>query len=83
LVFMVARRSGLSLINIGIPLLAGLSAVHGLVPPHPGPLLAIGVFGVDIGTTILYGLIVALPSAAIAGPLFGALGSRYITGTPS
>jgi GntP family gluconate:H+ symporter len=41
-----------SLIKIGIPLLAGLSAVHGLVPPHPGPLLAIGVFGADIGKTI-------------------------------
>ena len=59
LVFIVARRSGVSLIKIGIPLLAGLSAVHGLVPPHPGPLLAIGVFGADIGKTILYGLIVA------------------------
>ncbi len=55
LVFIVARRSGVSLIKIGIPLLAGLSAVHGLVPPHPGPLLAIGVFGADIGKTILYG----------------------------
>lgn len=83
LVFIVARRSGVSLIKIGIPLLAGLSAVHGLVPPHPGPLLAIGVFGADIGKTILYGLIVALPTAAIAGPLFGALVSRYIPGTPS
>ena len=63
LVFIVARRTGVSLIKIGIPLLAGLSAVHGLVPPHPGPLLAIGVFGADIGKTILYGLIVALPTA--------------------
>ena len=51
LVFIVARRTGVSLIKIGIPLLAGLSAVHGLVPPHPGPLLAIGVFGADIGKT--------------------------------
>ncbi|MGT4700589.1 hypothetical protein PDB1_05804 [Pseudomonas aeruginosa] len=48
LVFIVARRSGVSLMKIGIPLLAGLSAVHGLVAPHPGPLLAIGVFGADI-----------------------------------
>ncbi|KAF1060984.1 MAG: High-affinity gluconate transporter [Pseudomonas citronellolis] len=83
LVFIVARRSGVSLIKIGIPLLAGLSAVHGLVPPHPGPLLAIGVFGADIGKTILYGLIVALPTAAIAGPLFGAWISRTIPGSPS
>lgn len=83
LVFIVARRTGVSLIKIGIPLLAGLSVVHGLVPPHPGPLLAIGVFGADIGKTILYGLIVALPTAIIAGPLFGSFIARRIPGNPS
>src|SRR5471032_2405843 len=83
LVFIVARRTGVSIIKIGIPLLAGLSAVHGLVPPHPGPLLAIGVFGADIGKTILYGLIVALPTAIIAGPIYGDFISQYIPGTPS
>ncbi|WP_448681492.1 GntP family permease [Pseudomonas nicosulfuronedens] len=83
LVFIVARRSGVSLIKIGIPLLAGLSAVHGLVPPHPGPLLAIGVFGADIGKTIFYGLLVALPTAAIAGPIFGAWIARVIPGQPN
>ncbi|WP_207886838.1 GntP family permease [Pseudomonas sp. 30_B] len=83
LVFIVARRSGVSLIKIGIPLLAGLSAVHGLVPPHPGPLLAIGVFGADIGKTIFYGLLVALPTAAIAGPIFGAWISKVIPGQPN
>jgi gluconate:H+ symporter, GntP family len=82
-VFIVARRTGVSLIKIGIPLLAGLSAVHGLVPPHPGPLLAIGVFGADIGKTILYGLIVALPTAIIAGPLYGSFIAKYIPGNPS
>lgn len=83
LVFIVARRSGVSLIKIGIPLLAGLSAVHGLVPPHPGPLLAIGVFGADIGKTIFYGLLVALPTAAIAGPIYGKFIAQYIPGQPS
>lgn len=83
LVFIVARRTGVSLIKIGIPLLAGLSAVHGLVPPHPGPLLAIGVFGADIGKTILYGLIVALPTAIIAGPIFGTFIAKHIPGNPS
>ena len=83
LVFIVARRSGVSLVKIGIPLLAGLSVVHGLVPPHPGPLLAIGIFHADIGKTIFYGLIVALPTAIIAGPLFGNFISRYIPGNPS
>ena len=83
LVFIVARRTGVSIIKIGIPLLAGLSAVHGLVPPHPGPLLAIGVFGADIGKTILYDLIVALPTAIIAGPIFGTFIAKHIPGTPN
>jgi GntP family gluconate:H+ symporter len=83
LVFIVARRSGVSLVKVGIPLLAGLSVVHGLVPPHPGPLLAIGVFQADIGRTIFYGLIVALPTAIIAGPIFGNFISKRIPGTPS
>ena len=83
LVFIVARRTGVPLVKVGIPLLAGLSVVHGLVPPHPGPLLAIGIFGADIGKTIFYGLIVGLPTAIIAGPLFGSLISKYVQPVPS
>ncbi|MCD5991415.1 MULTISPECIES: GntP family permease [Pseudomonas] len=83
LVYIVARRTGVSIVKIGIPLLAGLSAVHGLVPPHPGPLLAIGIFGADIGKTIFYGLLVALPTAIIAGPVYGKWISKYVPGTPS
>jgi gluconate:H+ symporter, GntP family len=83
LVFIVAKRTGISLVKVGIPLLAGLSVVHGLVPPHPGPLLAIGVFGADIGKTIFYGLLVGLPTAMIAGPIFGSLIARHVPGSPS
>ena len=83
LVFIVARRTGLPLVKIGIPLLAGLSVVHGLVPPHPGPLLAIGVFGADIGKTIFYGLMVGLPTAIIAGPIFGSVISKYVRPEPA
>jgi len=83
LVFIVARRSGLPVFKIGIPMLASLSVMHGLVPPHPGPLLAIGVFGADIGKTILYGLIVGLPTVIIAGPLFGSFISRYVDVKPA
>jgi len=83
LVFIIAKRTGISLVKVGIPLLAGLSVVHGLVPPHPGPLLAIGVFGADIGKTIFYGLIVGLPTAIIAGPVFGNFISKYVPGSAS
>jgi len=83
LVFIIAKRTGISLVKVGIPLLAGLSVVHGLVPPHPGPLLAIGIFGADIGKTIFYGLIVGLPTAIIAGPVFGNFISKYVPGSAS
>ena len=83
LVFIVSRRSGVPLFKIGMPMLASLSVMHGLVPPHPGPLLAIGIFGADIGKTIFYGLVVGLPTVIIAGPMFGAFIAKYVDIKPS
>ncbi len=83
LVFIVARRSGVPLFKIGMPMLASLSVMHGLVPPHPGPLLAIGIFGADIGKTIFYGLVVGLPTVIIAGPMFGAFIAKHVDIKPS
>jgi len=71
IIFTVARKTGMSLLQVGIPILAGLSTVHGLVPPHPAPMIAIDAFKADLGKTILYSLIVGIPTAIIAGPLFG------------
>jgi GntP family gluconate:H+ symporter len=70
LVFTIARRSGLSLVKIGIPLVAGLSVVHGMVPPHPAAMLAVVAYKADIGRTIAYAILVGLPTAALAGPMF-------------
>jgi GntP family gluconate:H+ symporter len=70
LVFTIARRTGLSLVKIGIPLVAGLSVVHGMVPPHPAAMLAVGAYQADVGRTIAYALLVGLPTAALAGPVF-------------
>ncbi|MFL5487750.1 MAG: GntP family permease [Gemmatimonadaceae bacterium] len=70
LVFTIARRTGTSLIKIGIPLVAGLSVVHGMLPPHPAAMLAVGIYGADVGVTLLYGLLVGVPTAALAGPVF-------------
>jgi GntP family gluconate:H+ symporter len=72
LVFTIARRTGMSLIKIGIPLVAGLSVVHGMLPPHPAAMLAVAAYNADTGLTILYGLLVGLPTAALAGPIFAA-----------
>ncbi|SDG71806.1 GntP family permease [Pseudonocardia oroxyli] len=81
-IFLVARRSGLSLIRVGIPALAGLSAMHGLVPPHPGPLVAIDALGANLGITLLFGVIVAVPTVAIAGPLFARYAARWVDVPP-
>src|SRR5438874_8729070 len=71
LVFTIARRTGMSLVKIGIPLVAGLSVVHGMVPPHPAAMLAVSAYGADVGRTIAYALLVGLPTAALAGLIFG------------
>jgi gluconate:H+ symporter, GntP family len=70
LVFTIARRTGISLVKIGIPLVAGLSVVHGMLPPHPAAMLAVTAYNADVGLTILYGILVGLPTAALAGPIF-------------
>ena len=67
--FTVARRTNTSLILIGLPMLAGLSVVHGLVPPHPAALMAVTIFKADVGRTIFYALLIGLPTAIIAGPV--------------
>jgi GntP family gluconate:H+ symporter len=66
------------LLRLGIPLVAGLSVSHGLVPPHPGPLAAIERLGADPGRTLFYSLIVGLPVAMVSGPLFGRFISRRV-----
>jgi len=66
-----ARRSGRSPIVVAIPLLAGLSIMHGTVPPHPAAMLAATAYHADLGRTIVYGLIIGIPAAIIAGPLLG------------
>ncbi|WUH94281.1 GntP family permease [Streptomyces sp. NBC_00433] len=81
-VLLVARRSGQSLIRLGIPALAGLSVMHGLVPPHPGPLAAIGAIHADMGITLALGVLVALPTLAIAGPLFGRVAAGWVDVRP-
>ena len=81
-IYLVARRAQMSVITIGIPTLAGLSAMHGLVPPHPGPLLAIDTLGADLGTTLMLGVLVAVPTVIVSGPLFGRLAGRWVDVPP-
>jgi len=68
--FSVARRTQTSLVYVGLPMVAGLSVVHGLMPPHPAAMLAVTIFNADVGRTIFYALLIGIPTAAIAGPLY-------------
>lgn len=76
--FTVARRTRTSLILVGLPMVAGLSVVHGLVPPHPAAMLAVTIFHADVGRTIFYALLIGIPTAAIAGPVYAKLIAPHI-----
>ncbi|EFK98874.1 putative gluconate permease [Streptomyces sp. Tu6071] len=77
-VLMVAKRGNYSLMRIGIPALAGLSVMHGLVPPHPGPLVAVDALHANLGITLALGIVVAIPSVIVAGPLFARYAARWV-----
>jgi len=70
LVFTIAASTRLPLIYVGLPMLASLSVTHGFLPPHPAPTAIAGMFNADIGKTLLYGIIIAIPTIIVAGPLF-------------
>jgi gluconate:H+ symporter, GntP family len=78
IIILVGLRTGISLMKIGIPALAGLSVLHGLVPPHPGPVTAIDLLHADLGRTLIFGLIVAVPTLIIAGPLLAQFLDRIV-----
>jgi Gnt-I system high-affinity gluconate transporter len=70
LVFSVAYQTKLPAVYLGIPLLAALSVTHGFLPPHPAPTALVPQFNADIGLTLIYGIIIGLPTMMIAGPIF-------------
>jgi GntP family gluconate:H+ symporter len=78
IVFTVARRTKTSLILVGLPMVAGLSVVHGLVPPHPAALLAVTIYKADVGRTIFYALMIGLPTAVVAGPIYAKIIAPHI-----
>lgn len=79
LVITVAYRYKVPAVYIGLPMLASLSVTQGYLPPHPAPLAIVKQFNVDIGLTLLYGIIVAIPAILVSGALFGATLKKYTT----
>jgi len=77
-VMLAVHRSKGPAMRLGIPALAGLSVLHGFVPPHPGPLAAIKILDADVGVTLALGLLIAIPTVIVAGPLFAPLAARWV-----
>jgi GntP family gluconate:H+ symporter len=78
IIVLVVRRTGLPLLKVAMPALASLSLLNGFLPPHPGPLLAVSAFNADLGRTLLFGIIVAIPTVILGGPLLGNVLSRWV-----
>lgn len=70
LVFSIAAAAGLPKLYVGIPMAAALSVTHGFLPPHPGPVALSGIFHAEIGKVLIYGLILSIPIAIMAGIVF-------------
>jgi Gnt-I system high-affinity gluconate transporter len=70
LIFSLVYQSGRPAVALGMPLLAGLSIAHGFLPPHPSPTALVAAVHADMGKTLLYGMLVAIPTLIIAGPVF-------------
>jgi GntP family gluconate:H+ symporter len=83
-IVLVTKKSELPLMRVAVPALAGLSVLHGLIPPHPGPLIAIGALNAQLGVTLAFGLVVAIPTVIVCGPLFSLIAARWVpVGAPA
>ncbi|MFC8961767.1 gluconate permease GntP [Bacillus subtilis] len=78
IVFAISRELKISILFLGIPMVAALSITHGFLPPHPGPTAIAGEYGANIGEVLLYGFIVAVPTVLIAGPLFTKFAKKIV-----
>lgn len=75
LVYALTKKSGFSLLHFAVPLLAGMAVTHAFIPPTPGPVAVAEIIDASLGWMIIFGFLVGLPCAILAGPLFG----RYIS----
>jgi len=81
LIFSVVYQTKLPAVYVGVPMLAALSVTHGFLPPHPSPAALVTQFNANLGLTLLYGIVVAIPAIIIAGPIF-AKTTKNIKSTP-
>ncbi|WFR66371.1 SLC13 family permease [Curtobacterium flaccumfaciens] len=78
IIVLVAKRSSVPIMRIAVPALVGLSTMHAFVPPHPGPLVAISTVGANLGTTLAFGIVLAIPVIVLSGPVFARFAARWV-----
>lgn len=81
LIFSAVYQLKMPAVYVGVPMLAALSVTHGFLPPHPAPTALVGQFNANMGLTLVYGFIVAIPAIILAGPVF-AKTLKHITAEP-
>ncbi len=83
IIFAVAQESKLPLLYVGLPIIAALSVTHGFLPPHPAPTTIVEFYGADMQMTLLYGLVLAVPTVILAGVVFGKTFRNFTTEIPT
>lgn len=78
ILFTIAQQLRVSILHLGIPMAAALLVTHGFLPPHPGPTMIAGEYGADIGSVLLYGIMVGVPTVILAGPVFNKVAKRLV-----
>lgn len=78
----LTRETGQPFLRLSLPLLACLSVMHGVMPPHPGPVVAAGALKTGLGLVLFWGTIIGLPTAAVAGPIFASYAVSWVTASP-
>ncbi|MCE4955957.1 gluconate:H+ symporter [Macrococcoides caseolyticum] len=76
IIYTIAKETKLPALHLGIPMAAALSVTHGFLPPHPGPVMIAKEYGANLGEVLLYGFIIAIPVAIIAGPVFNKIAKK-------
>ena len=82
LIIAISKRYNIPVVYIGLPVVAALSVTHGYLPPHPAPTGLVKQFNADLGMTMFYGILIAIPAVVIAGPLFATLFKKYTNKPP-
>jgi len=71
IIFSMAKETKLPILYVGLPCIAALSVTHGFLPPHPAPTTIVQFFGANLQMTLLYGILLSIPTVILSGLVFG------------